>query len=70
MSERLVQKTPHYRKQYEKEMQKRHPKQDNVESKGYIAYFENIQAAKSVASKLRDQGMKNVRFFLGMVNIV
>ncbi|CCF78118.1 lipoprotein [Wolbachia endosymbiont of Onchocerca ochengi] len=63
MSERLVQKTPHYRKQYEKEMQKRHPKQDNVESKGYIAYFENIQAAKSVASKLRDQGMKNVRFF-------
>ncbi len=32
-------------------------------SKGYIAYFENIQAAKSAASKLRNQGMKNVGFF-------
>ncbi|QKX02650.1 septal ring lytic transglycosylase RlpA family protein [Wolbachia endosymbiont of Dirofilaria (Dirofilaria) immitis] len=62
MSERLIQKTPHYRKQYEKEMQKRHPKQDNMESKGYIAFFESIQAAKLAASKLRNQGMKNVRF--------
>ncbi len=42
-------------------MQKRHPKQDNAESKGYIAFFESAQAAKSAASKLRNQGIKNVR---------
>lgn len=63
ISEQLIQKTPHYRKQREKEIQKLHPKQDNVESKGYIAFFENAQAAKSVASKLRNQGIKNVRLF-------
>ncbi|WP_353477744.1 septal ring lytic transglycosylase RlpA family protein [Wolbachia pipientis] len=61
MSERLIQKTPHYRKQYEKEVQKRHPKQDSAESKGYVAFFVNAQAAKSAASKLRNQGIKNVR---------
>jgi rare lipoprotein A len=61
MSEQLVQKTPHYRKQYEKEMQKHHPKQNIAESKGYIAFFKNAQAAKLAASKLRNQGMKNVR---------
>ncbi|MCM1001092.1 MAG: septal ring lytic transglycosylase RlpA family protein [Wolbachia endosymbiont of Melophagus ovinus] len=61
MSERLVQKAPHYKKQYEKEMQKRHPKQNSAESRGYVAFFENAQAAKSAASKLRNQGIKNVR---------
>nr|WP_246214309.1 septal ring lytic transglycosylase RlpA family protein [Wolbachia endosymbiont of Cruorifilaria tuberocauda] len=63
MSERLVQKTPHYKKQYEKEMQKRHPKQENVESKWYIAFFKSTQSAKLAASKLRNQGMENVKFF-------
>ncbi|MDX5518286.1 MAG: septal ring lytic transglycosylase RlpA family lipoprotein [Wolbachia endosymbiont of Andrena agilissima] len=61
MSEQLIQNTPHYRKQYEKEMQKRHPKQDSAESKGYVAFFKSAQAAKSAASKLRNQGIKNVR---------
>ncbi|QKX03140.1 septal ring lytic transglycosylase RlpA family protein [Wolbachia endosymbiont of Litomosoides sigmodontis] len=63
ISEQLIQKTPHYRKQREKEIEKLHPKQDNVESKGYIAFFENAQAAKSAASKLRNQGIKNIRLF-------
>ncbi|QKX01368.1 septal ring lytic transglycosylase RlpA family protein [Wolbachia endosymbiont of Dipetalonema caudispina] len=62
MSERLVKNTPHYRKQYEKEMQKHHPKKNNAKSKGYIAFFKSIQAAKSAVSKLRNQGMKDVRF--------
>ncbi|MEY2392732.1 septal ring lytic transglycosylase RlpA family protein [Wolbachia endosymbiont of Tettigetta isshikii] len=61
MSERLVQKAPNYKKQYEKEMQKRHPKQNSAESRGYVAFFENAQAAKSAASKLCNQGIKNVR---------
>ncbi len=61
MSEQLIQNTPHYRKQYEKEIQKRHPKQDSAKSKGYVAFFKSAQAAKSAASKLRNQGIKNVR---------
>ena len=36
-------------------MQKRHPKQNNAESKGYVAFFVNAQVAKSAASKLRNQ---------------
>ncbi|QBB83872.1 MULTISPECIES: septal ring lytic transglycosylase RlpA family protein [Wolbachia] len=60
-SEQLIQNTPHYKRQYEKEMQKRHPKQNNAESKGYVAFFVNAQVAKSAASKLRNQGIENVR---------
>ncbi|MDG7056243.1 MAG: septal ring lytic transglycosylase RlpA family protein [Wolbachia endosymbiont of Meromenopon meropis] len=63
MSERLVQKTPNYKRQYEKEMQKRHPKQNSAKSRGYIAFFKNAQTAKLATSKLRNQGIKNVRFF-------
>ncbi|MDR2548527.1 MAG: septal ring lytic transglycosylase RlpA family protein [Rickettsiales bacterium] len=63
MSRRLIQKTPNYKKQYEKEMQKRHPKQNSAESRGYVAFFENAQTAKAAASKLRNQGIKNVRLF-------
>lgn len=43
MSEQLIQNTPHYRKQYEKEMQKRHPKQDSAESKGYVAFLKVLR---------------------------
>lgn len=64
ISEQLIQKTPHYKRQYEKEMQKRHPKQNGTESKGYVALFVNAQAAKSAASKLRNQGIKNVRLLV------
>nr|WP_246168525.1 septal ring lytic transglycosylase RlpA family protein [Wolbachia endosymbiont of Ctenocephalides felis wCfeT] len=64
MSEQLIQSTPHYRKQYEREMQKHHPKQNIAKSTGYIAFFKNAQAAKSAASKLRRQGIKNVRLLL------
>ena len=38
-----------------------YPKQNIAESKGYIAFFKNIHTAKLAASKLRNQGMKNVR---------
>lgn len=69
MSEQLIQNTPHYRKQYEKEMQKRHPKQDSAESKGYVAFFKSAQAAKSAASKLRNQGIKMLDCFLRTINI-
>ncbi|WFW29658.1 MAG: septal ring lytic transglycosylase RlpA family protein [Wolbachia endosymbiont of Menacanthus eurysternus] len=61
MSERLIQKAPHYKMQYKKEMQKYLTKQNGTENIGYIAFFEKAQIAKSVASKLRSQGIKNVR---------
>lgn len=61
MSEQLIQSTPHYKKQYERETQKCHPKQNIAESKGYVAFFKNAHTAKSAASKLRSQGIKNVR---------
>ncbi|APR98477.1 septal ring lytic transglycosylase RlpA family protein [Wolbachia endosymbiont of Folsomia candida] len=60
-SEQLVKKNPHYKKQYERAIQERHPKKTTTESKGYIASFKNAHAAKLTASKLRSQGMKNVR---------
>ncbi|MDN5248224.1 MAG: septal ring lytic transglycosylase RlpA family protein [Wolbachia endosymbiont of Tyrophagus putrescentiae] len=61
MSEQLIKKNPHYKKQYEKAIQVYHPKKVTVESKGYIAFFEDIHTAKSTASKLRNQGIKNVK---------
>lgn len=61
MSEQLVKKNPRYKRQYEKAIQERHPKKITTESMGYTAFFENIHTAKSTASKLRNQGMKNVR---------
>lgn len=61
MSERLVKKNPHYKKQYERAIEARYPKKTTTESKGYIASFKNAHTAKSIASKLRSQGMKNVR---------
>jgi len=60
-SEQLVKKNPHYKKQYERAIKARHPKKITAESKGYIAFFKDIDAAKSTASKLRNQGVKNVR---------
>ena len=61
MSEQLIQNIPHYKKQYEREVQKYYPKKNTAESKGYVAFFQNAQTAKSAASKLRSQGIKNVR---------
>lgn len=60
-SEQLVKKNPHYKRQYEKAIQVRHPKQTITESKGYIAFFKDIYTAKSTASMLRNQGIKNVK---------
>nr|WP_261722506.1 septal ring lytic transglycosylase RlpA family protein [Wolbachia pipientis] len=63
MSEQLVKTNPHYKKQYEQTIQVRYPKQATTESTGYIAYFDDIISAKSIASKLRQHGIKNVRLF-------
>ncbi|MBV0899473.1 MAG: septal ring lytic transglycosylase RlpA family protein [Wolbachia endosymbiont of Fragariocoptes setiger] len=61
MSEQLIKKNPHYKKQYERAILVHHPKKNIHESKGYIAFFEDINDAKSTASKLRTQGIKNVK---------
>ncbi|MDD9331474.1 MAG: septal ring lytic transglycosylase RlpA family protein [Wolbachia sp.] len=61
MSEKLIKKNPHYRKQYEKVIQAHHHKKPAMESKGYITFFKDVNIAKSTASTLRSQGVKNVR---------
>ncbi|WP_408647426.1 septal ring lytic transglycosylase RlpA family protein [Wolbachia endosymbiont of Pentidionis agamae] len=61
MSEQLVKKNPHYKKHYERIIHERHPKKNIPESKGYIAFFKDINAAKSTVSKLRSYGIKDVK---------
>ncbi len=60
-SEQLIKNNPTYRTQYANTILKHYPKQARPESTGYIAYFENIAAAKSTTSSLRKHGIKNVR---------
>lgn len=61
ISEQLIKKNPRYKKQYEKAIKIHLSKPVTAISKGYITFFKDVDTAKLTASKLRNQGIKDVR---------